>query len=158
MYLNMLYFICSFSYHIVIGHDGTSIIWFLSMPLGVTVLLIMPTSCNTHCNSWSYVNTYQWGSAWEHWWWPSWLWVVVSCLVPFTANTITVEQAKCTQILLAWHAFFISQTNAIADTIANQMARKAWHSEQPIFAVPQCYGVCCYTSFMTKPLASLSQL
>ena len=135
MYLNMLYFICSFSYHIVIGHDSTSIIWFLSMPLGVTVLLIMPTSCNTHCNSWSYVNTY-----------------------PFTANTITVEQAKCTQMLLAWHAFFISQTNAIADTIANQMARKAWHSEQPIFAVPQCYGVCCYTSFMTKPLASLSQL
>ena len=125
MYLNILYLICSFPYYIMTGHDSTSIIWFLSMPLGVTVLLIMPTSCNTHCNSWSYVNTY-----------------------PFTANTITVEQAKCTQILLAWHAFFISQTNAIADTIANQMARKAWHSEQPIFAVPQCYGVCCILYFL----------
>ena len=34
-----------------------------------------------------------------------------------TANTITVEQAKCSQMSLAWRGFFLSQSNAIIEAM-----------------------------------------
>ena len=45
-----------------------------------------------------------------------------------TANTITMEQAKCTHVLLGCHAYFDSQSNAITSTIVQSGGMKSMTS------------------------------
>ena len=60
----------------------------------------------------------------------------------FTANTITVEQAKCTQMLQAWHPFFGSQSNAIIHTVVQSKYLKSMTSWTPIFWLPPLFCFC----------------
>ena len=45
-----------------------------------------------------------------------------------TANTITVKQAKWTQMLLAWHAFFDSKSNTIICIPWSNQMNNRWYS------------------------------